>query len=382
MQELQSRKAVHERFAWLPQDSRLQECLHERSYEGRETIIQALGFLRAGRFTRQARRLSSCCSAVRFYVDPTKGKVRPWLSRCRDRLCPFCGRSRAALVTDQLTEAMDKITRPRMLVLTVKSRQVDLGQQLRDLRKWFKRLRSSAFWKSKVRGGVYTVEVTRNEETGLWHPHLHIVFDGEYLAQKALRFQWHKITQGSEIVWIQDVSDRRGAAVELAKYIAKPARIAKWGAMAIREYAIGVAGARMVQTFGCCYNRAVTGDEPVDDRPADGFQVSLQRVVWLARCGVVPAARLALLLAERWPAFGSYVYHEVPQLRPEKTAVEKTGELLLMLSGRAPPRAGPAKDREVAELMDVRIFLAFAEFQRGETDGNYVVNDVLRGFEE
>lgn len=370
------------RQVWLPQDSRLQECLHESGYDAREKIIGSLGVSREGRYTRQARRLASCCSAVRFYVDPRAGKVRPWVCRCRDRLCPFCSRARASAVTRQLAEAMEKIERPRMLVLTVKSRDRPLGEQLRALRKWFKRLRASVFWKARVRGGVYTVEVTRNVETGLWHPHLHIVFDGEYLPQKALRFVWHRITQGSEVVWVQDVSDRRGAAVELAKYVAKPARIARWGQSAIREYAVGVAGARMVQSFGCCYNPGIADVDLAAEESPDAFQVSLQRMVWLGRCGVEPAQRLSLLVAARWPVFGSYIYHELPQLRPERTQTEKTGELMRMLSGRSPPDEVGVSERRVAELADAKIFLAFAEVRRGEVEGEYALVDLVNGFAE
>jgi len=272
---------------------------------------------------------------------------------------------------------MDKMPRPRMLVLTVRSSVRPLGEQLRSLRRWFKRLRGSAFWKKHVRGGVYTVEITRNGDTGLWHPHLHIVYDGEYMAQKALRVVWHRITQGSEVVWIQDVGDRRGAAAELAKYIAKPARIAKWGTSAIREYAVGVAGTRMVQSFGSCYDRKVADVDPAEVDSPESYALSLQRIIWLARCGVEPAQRLALLLADRWPVFAGYVFHELPQLRPDRTPVERTAELMRMLSGRAPPaRAGPgvAGSDEVA---DTKIFLAFTGVRAGETSGEHALIEVV-----
>lgn len=376
--ELQSPQEGVRRPTWLPEDSRLQECMHERHYDARERIISALGGVNLGPRARQARRLAGCCSSVKFFVDPRVGKVRPWVCRCRDRMCPFCSRARASHVTGQLRDAMEKMKRPRMLVLTVRSMHGDLGSQLRSLRKWFRRLRSAAFWQKHVRGGVYTVEITRNEDTGLWHPHLHVVYDGEYMPQKGLRFVWHRITQGSEVVWIKDVSDRQGAAVELAKYISKPARVAKWGTSAIREYSAGVSATRMVQSFGSCYSQGVADVDPGEPDSPESYAVSLQRVVWLARCGVKSAQRLALLLADRWPVFAGYVFHELPQLRPERTQAEKVGAVMRMLSGRGPPAGGkdPAAKDEVA---DVKIFLAFAAVREGETDGEYALLEVVGG---
>lgn len=356
----------------VPEQSRLQQCIHEAHRKARLRILIALAESAYRSDQRSARRLATCGNSVRFYIDPDLGKVSHWMQRCRHRMCPFCARARSATIAAQMHTIVQPMPRPRLLVLTVKSTDQPLGTQLANLRNWFAKLRRRAFWKANVRGGVYTVEITCNEDTGLWHPHLHVIYDGDYLPQKALRFLWHKITGKSDVIWLEEVKDRHGAVKELCKYIGKPQRASAWSNRKIRAYAQAVNGTRMVQTFGATHGRAVEDrDTGRPDAPKE-YSVSLQRLVFLARYGAGTPQRLVEAIAARWPCTSGYIYHELPQLAPEPTEADKATRRRAIIEGRAPPRRGPATSAEDREKQDARLFLIFTRYRQEQQAGDYL----------
>lgn len=358
----------------LPGQTGLQDVLHEPHRVDRDTVIDALQESYAPAVRRAAQQLAGCANAARFYIDPDEGKVRPWIRRCKHRLCPFCGRARSAHVAEQLTQIMYKMKRPRMLVLTVRSRREPLRVQLHDLRGWLSRLRRSKDWRTRVRGGAYTVEVTLNERTGLWHPHLHVVYEGEYFPFKLLQGLWHEITGGSEVVWVQAVHEVAGAARELAKYIGKIQQLDRLDGQQIREYAEAVRGGRMVQAFGESYGFAVVDEDGLPEKPAAEYTVSLPRLVFLAGQGAGVPQRLLLLIAERWPVFASYIWHLAPMLEPEESRHRRQARLLANIEGRAPPQQKPPGEKNDVEKLEANMFLAFTAY-RLEDEG-HVYDDV------
>ena len=209
----------------LERQTRFQETVHEHHWDDRAKIINALADEVAPGLNPAARRMAACAQGASFYIDPSNETVRTWLSRCGHRLCPFCSNARSAATTQDLTELMLEHHADRMIILTIRSHDLPLDLQVACLLNAFKRLRHRATWKRHVAGGVYILEITRNTETGLWHPHLHILYHGSYYPHAEISKQWREITHGSHVVWVKKVTDVEGAARELAKYIGKPQRI-------------------------------------------------------------------------------------------------------------------------------------------------------------
>jgi len=362
------------RFRLHPQNH-LQEVLHERHDRHRRRIIAALddGYTRSHR--RSAVRLAGCSSAARFYVDPDIGRVRPWLNRCMHKLCPFCGRARTAHVAKQLEAIMQAMKRPRAMILTVRSNDRPLRDQIAALRRSFRQLRSRRFWKDRVLGGAYTLEITLNERTELWHPHLHIIYDGAYMPVKLLQHNWHDVTGGSEVVWVQDVRDAPGAARELAKYIGKVQQVDRLKDHHIRAYADGVNGSRMVQTFGDTHGRRAEDHDPGQpDSPAT-YSLSLPRILHLTNLGVVTAANLLLLIANRWPVFANFISHEHPQLTPQDSPLRAQLRALAHITGSAPPESDASRETPDRKKLDAQIFLAFTRIRLDDEAGTYDVLD-------
>ena len=336
----------------LAEQTGLQDAIHSPHKKPRERIMDALLHSGISGLQRQAVRMSGCAASVHLFYNPQARTVREFTHTCKARLCPYCGRRRSRHVANQMLPLVHSMKRPRHLVLTVKSKPGDLRDLVKDLIRWFAKLRRTKFWKQNVYQGVYTIEITINERTGLWHPHVHIIFDGQYMPQAKLRTLWHDITDGSEIVWIEEAYSKAGLVTELCKYIGKPQKSEHWTDTQLVEYALAVRGMRMVQTFGTRHPKAITDDGPADEKRGDDESMSVARLCWLAQWDNAPAVAALPLVALRWPHLGRYIYHRFPQLEPDRTREEKLLRALAIIdAGRAPPDPqSPTKPDDVAAL--------------------------------
>lgn len=342
----------------------LQEALHQAHQAARQKILEALGPSYYKSHRRQAAAIEQCGNAARVYIDPDHGQVRPWLRRCKNRLCPFCAKGRQAKVAHQMNNLIAPMKHPRQIILTVKSKDRPLASQLTHLRHSFAKLRRIKPWKDRVAGGFYVVETTLNEDTSLWHPHLHIIYDGQYMPWKLLQNHWHRITNDSEIVWVQDVTDRHAIIGELTKYLGKPQRVHTWPPMKIREYASAISGSQMYKAFGSLHGRKLDDTDKQQDLSPNIYSVSIPHLVHLANQGHDTAQRLVALIAQRWPTFASYIFHAAPQLEPPELKQRRAAAARARITGhpRAPPPPKRPADKD-AEL-DARLFVQFTRFRQ------------------
>ncbi|GAH75295.1 unnamed protein product, partial [marine sediment metagenome] len=266
-----------------------------------------------------------------------------------------------AEIISRLVAAMVDFSRPLQMTLTVKSRDEDLGDQLRSVRQAFRRLRQRPEWKSRVARGWYTFEITLNPTTRLWHPHVHVLFDGKYFPQQMLSRLWHECTDDSKIVWVADVKSLHNAAHELAQYLGKPAHVEGLTPMEIRTYTDATKGTRMIQSFG----GVAKPTAPKADREplpvGRCFDYRLDRVVHLAQRGCAMALELAAAIADRWILYAPYIYDRVPELMPEdlRTRLEE-----LRARGLTKVRVGPLlkiPDADQVTVMDREICRLFTE---------------------
>jgi hypothetical protein len=348
----------------LPEQNNLQEVLHEPHWTERTKIILALADPDLSSQVPMARKLASCGTAIRFFLDETTRTVNPWIHRCRHRLCPFCAKFRAARVADQLEASMSAMTHPRLIVLTVKSTSGPLHEQLHDLRRWFAKLRRTKLWRSSVLRGDYTIEITINLETGLWHPHLNAVYDGKFIPHKQLQLAWHTITKNSQVVWISDVTDKPGAAYELSKYIGKPQTVSHLPPAKIREYAQAVHSVRMVQSFGKRAGVQVRDQDHKQTPAPRQSSISLPQLLWQANNGNQNALHLARLVAQTWPYLAPIVWHTFPQLSPERTQADKLACTYAIMHGGKVPRRQPPPKQGNPDIVKAQLWAGFALLQK------------------
>jgi hypothetical protein len=142
---------------------------------------------RGGDYARIAPRMRECGSILEFACyrvgddeEITRRLVR--CSWCRIRLCFLCERARARKRHLNLWQMLKAwfAKRPRdqaiLLTLTIKSvSHSELLDAIDQLMAALRRLTRCRRFKGAVLAWYRTLEVTRDAETGLWHPHLHVL---------------------------------------------------------------------------------------------------------------------------------------------------------------------------------------------------------------
>lgn len=359
--------------AGLPPQTDLQDTIHEPHRKIRDRIILDLHPSPAELDRKTAYEMAGCADLVRFYVDPDAGKVRPWLHRCRKRLCPLCGQQRSRKAAHQIHDVAELMKDPRHMILTMQSSDEPLGIQLDRLQAALKKLRRTHLWLDAVIGGIVVTEVSWNPRSGQWHPHLHILYDGRFILQRQLAAEWAKATDGSYVVWLRRCDSTSAIAEELSKYISKPANLTSVPPTRLSEFNQATHRRRMLNKFGSCYRAKVTEDDPLIPLGPNTFSVSICRIMFLAKQGAGVPQQLLVTLASRYPTFQSYVYHAMPQLAAPAYPTDRTLDLrkgVVSLSSARPPPYTKSREADV-ELLDAALFLAFTEFRQLDNAGHF-----------
>ena len=355
----------------LPSQNELQAAIHERHRDARDRLIVALYLHGSPTLRNASLSMAQCSSRATFYVSQADSKVRPRLWRCRERMCPICGRARSFQVAHQIDEIVGQMKRPRQVILTVASTDKPLAVQLRFLRAAFSRLRRTPWWLRHVEGGAYTIEVTHNADTGRWHPHLHMIVDGSFIPWQELQAYWHRITANSKVVWVSDVTSRRDSVLELCKYVGKPVASDDWPALDLCEYALAVRGQRMVQAFGRWRRYKVLDQDKDLVLAPDTYEVSLGNLMWLTGEGYPAPRQLVALIAERWPQFSAYIYGKFAQLETRQSAQLRRLRAYDRLRGIKSPTPETETPEARANRLDPQILVAFAMHRLAQESGTY-----------
>jgi len=170
--------------------------------------------------------------------------------KCNQRWCPMCAKTKRWIITNSVAEWGHKIKQPKFLTLTLKSTSDKLEVQVQRLYDSFKKIRKRPFWKKAVKGGVWFFQLTMNKRTQLWHPHLHILLDGEYISKRRIRTAWKEITLDSMIVDIKKVTDVESAAEYIARYASAPVDLLTCTISQGADAVVGLKGRRMCGSFG------------------------------------------------------------------------------------------------------------------------------------
>jgi hypothetical protein len=170
--------------------------------------------------------IRNCRSYATLQRDAVSGDVKVFGDSCRDRWCPMCAGQKAAFARDSTKEYIQSLKAPRFLTLTLRHNENGLKEQITFLQHAFGRLRARAYWKKNVTGGIWFLQVKRGKNSGCWHPHLHILLDGNYLEQGRVSALWELVTFGSPVIDIRRLHDIDAAAQYVSRYTARPAALA------------------------------------------------------------------------------------------------------------------------------------------------------------
>lgn len=193
-----------------------------------------------------------CCGAhpwlVRSVLEPLVYRIHADL--CHDRFCKPCASARSAIIAANLAEKMAE-RRHRLITLTIRSGQEPLAQLLNLLYDSFRLLRKTDLWRTRIRGGACFLEIKYNRDLDRWHPHLHIIAEGQYIEQGHLTQAWQRITKYSCIVDVRLIKTQDQAVRYVTKYASKPLSSSYLGDHdRLCEAVTALTGRRLCMTFG------------------------------------------------------------------------------------------------------------------------------------
>lgn len=204
----------------------------------------------------------------------------------------------------------------RFLTLTMAHSDTPLVEQLDRLYDAYRNLRRTEAWKRHVVGGIATVEVERNEETGEWHPHLHVLIDGTYWDHASIKATWHAVTGDSFIAWIKAVPSRRKVANYIAKYASKPGKSDEWPHHAIREFVTAMHRRRVVIATGNMHGSKIDCDNETERDKVTDQRIPLHALERRTQLGCVRASVVLTALAQQSAAYFGSLCKRPSSLKP------------------------------------------------------------------
>ena len=169
--------------------------------------------------------LHSCRTDTWFVRDPDTDKLKIATNSCRLRGCSNCAKARQQFITMQILPWFRWARGPKLLTLTTRHTSAPLLDQVVYLYKCYRKLMRKKVIAKRVRGTVKFLQVTHNNKTSEWHPHLHVLLDADYIEHKLLKKYWAEITGGSTIVHIKCVKDTDKTVKHHARYAAGPSTL-------------------------------------------------------------------------------------------------------------------------------------------------------------
>ena len=211
------------------------------------------------------RRFADCgCDCWLQQHATDQGRWRVVRSTCRDRFCTPCQRDRARIIRANLDRHLTE--QPyRFITLTLRHESTPLRDQLDRLLKCWSALRRRKFIANRLKGGAAFVEITVNQETGDWHPHLHVVAEGSYIPQADLRKAWLEITGDSHIVDIRLIRSKGQACRYVTKYVTKAFSNELYeNEQDLHEAIRAMRGRKLCHAFGTWHHLRLTATDDVD----------------------------------------------------------------------------------------------------------------------
>lgn len=257
----------------------------------------------AGTCTHAMDRFDNCGAECVVEWSDEAQRYRLRASYCKCRHCSPCMKQKGNLIAMNLQAKIEagpkeENDRFRFITLTLRHTTRPLAEQIADLQRHFRILRGSKLWKSSQRGGAAMIEVKLNARNE-WHPHLHIISEGDFIRQHTLANEWMRITNGSFKVDVRKIDSKKDVAFYVAKYVTKGVNDEVWSVLnRAQEWITATRHLRTCATYGTWRGFKLTARNPVDevkDWKAIGL---LSRIADDARRGMLYALELLRHLGE------------------------------------------------------------------------------------
>ena len=225
-------------------------------YELQADLVETLG--RTKHFSHLVPRVAACHKSFRHKVCEHQHQWAEPAESCNIRLCPHDQRKRSLRLAARWEKLLIGKANLRYVVFAERN-STDLHEGIQSLYRAWKTLRTSALWKAAARGSVAVLEVTYNREDHTWHPHLNVLFQGEYIPFEALRQEWSEATRHRGTTAFIRAADA-GTIRELLKYVTKLSDFVD-DPEALDKFLLAVARRRFIRTYGAFYKLPVEEED-------------------------------------------------------------------------------------------------------------------------
>ena len=173
--------------------------------------------------------------------------------KCSDRTCMLCREKQYHRLLLSYRQFLSSRHSLRLLTLTLSGRQNILPRQrISRIRKYFKALYRIPYYQTHLSGGFYSIEA-KKKDVG-WNIHIHILYQGDFIAHAKLKSDWYKITGDSYIVDIRKAYSSLGGFKYILKYLTKSPEAKSYED--IWQYNNAFRGVRLLSAFGSWYKTA------------------------------------------------------------------------------------------------------------------------------
>ncbi len=248
-----------------PDETWFRHCNWQRT---RDLVRAAL--VRTGHSTQVLDRWDNCGAECLVEWSESEGRYRLSGSYCHSRHCRPCMKAKGDLIALNLKSKLEADPlKPgddyRFITLTWKHESRPLVDQLKSLRQAFAELRQHPIWKDSQRGGAVMLECHANERNE-WHPHLHVMSEGQFIHQRELADAWFKISGGSFKVTVQKIAGPKDVGFYVAKYVTKGTKDDVWDDPALAdEWTLATKGLRTCATYGTWRGFRLLKHDKTDD---------------------------------------------------------------------------------------------------------------------
>ena len=219
---------------------------------------------------RRLEHIKDCGRKVKYAVTAFRDAKRVMYDEtCKDKFCPRCQELKAFRDTMKILAVSTVLKEreglePIFMTLTIPN-VIDLKEGMNKLNEGFRKLMLYKAFK-QFGGWIAKLEVTRNEVSKTYHPHLHVLLfapksyfrksNAGYLKQEELLKMWQRATKDKSInqVRLEAVREGKGlmgVSLEMAKYVAKSKEFAVNNEVFLEFYS-GLKFAKLVRYKGKC----------------------------------------------------------------------------------------------------------------------------------
>lgn len=170
---------------------------------------------------------------------------------CGNRLCNYCAGKAAWRIRKRYLKLIKNMAQPKLMTLTLPTTRKLTKARIRFIRASFSKIRRQEYYRIRIRGGIYVIEIKKSN--GLWNVHIHALINSVYIDEERLCRDWCKLT-GAYIADVENAWSTRGGLEYLLKYISKPGRFNSQDSVVYRE---SMKGTRLIQDFGNLFNQSV-----------------------------------------------------------------------------------------------------------------------------